>query len=257
MGGRWWTPSAPKLGAWARVSLPWVGLAALAAAAVLAFRPSHPPFAAEPLTPAAAASPREAIDALAFRLALLEGRANAPALREATTREVLALLALQEVSERAERGLPFDAVMPSLAAIVAGDGVAALQTLGLHAARGVATARGLEAEFARLRPLLESQSVAPDTSGMARALTVLQGLAADLHILDRPPAAAVPLALSRMAEALALGRLDGVLAEAEVLQGTARQVAGGWLSAVRARGEVLAAVEQLRRSLWQALARSP
>jgi hypothetical protein len=256
--GTSWLLPGPRLGALARAGTPWIGLAALAlATGVVLLRPSTMTPAATPVAIAPTVAQTEAINALAFRIALIEQRAAAPAPRTASTRELLALLALQEIVERVERGLPFDQVATSLGGLAPPEGAAALGVLALHAPRGVATARGLEEEFARLRPLLESQAVPAETSGLARALGALQGIAADFHLVERPPLPGTALVLARMAGALAAGRLDAVLSEANGLGGTARQMASAWLMAVRARSDVLSAVEQIRRSTWQALARSP
>lgn len=232
----------------------WLALvgAGIALGATFLRSPERPP-GAEAAAPGRLAAAE--LDGLAFRVALLERRATPPMSTPAAPglRELLTLLALQELAERVERGLPFDTVLAEI------DGApdSALQTLALHASRGVATQRRLEADFERLRPLIESQAVPPGTSGFGRVLGRLHGLAADLHLTEPPPADATKLAVAAMAAALAEGRLGAAAAEAAALDPAARQMAGAWLTALRARADVLSAIDTLRRSTWQALAKSP
>ncbi len=256
--GRRWDPLGPAAGMALRAASPWVALAALGIAlAALLTRVPEDRTAPESGLPGLVAA--EALDTLAFRIALLERRAGAEAWvpPEAGARGFLTLLALQEVAERVERGLPFDSLLPVLQATAPPAIVSSLQTLALHAPRGVATLRQLEADFARLRPMLESHAAQADVPGIQRVLGLVQGIAADLHLVERRPANAMALAVARIGVALSEERLGSVLAEAAALDGTAQQMAGGWLMAVRARDDVLSSIAESRRSTWQALARSP
>jgi hypothetical protein len=244
-------PTGPRLKLALRVGR-WLALVGAGAALGAVFLRAPDGGAEAGAAPGRVAS--EQLDALAFRLALLERRA-APAASAPLApgaRELLTLLALQELAERVERGLPFEGVLPAVDATPA----AALQTLALHAPRGVPTQRRLEADFARLRPLIESQAAPAGTTGLGRTLGRLQGLAAELNLMEPPPADATRLAIAAMAAALSEARLGAVLAEAARLDAAARQMADAWLTALRARDDVLSSIEILRRSTWQALANS-
>jgi hypothetical protein len=194
-----------------------------------------------------------ALDQLAFRLALLERRAEAAPPDGGMVSAALGLVALQEARRRLDAGQPFAAEIAALRrfqpALAGSD---ALDTAERHAAQGIETMEAIRRHFARLRPMLERQAAPPGGVGawLGRGW---QAVLETLALTDaRPPVGAE--ALRAVDEALAAGDLGTAQAASERLQGEAAHMLDSWLPALRARLATERAFDTLQMESWRRMA---
>jgi hypothetical protein len=228
-------------------------MGAFAIAGVVALgRPSALPVqqAAAAQMAAAPQAPGLTLDQLAFRIALLERRADAAPADGGTLGAALGLVALQDARRRFDAGQPFVIEIAALRRFSpALAESAALDLAERHAAQGIETVEAIRRHFTRLRPMLERQATPPGGVGawLGRGW---QSMLETLALADaQPPAGAEALRL--VDEALAAGDLGAAQDAAGRLHGEAARMLDSWLPALRARLATERAFDALQSEGWR------
>ncbi len=195
-------------------------------------------------------APGFTLDQLAFRLTLLERRADAAPADGGVVGAAIGLVVLQDARRRLDAGQPFATELAALRrfapTLAESD---ALDIAERHAAQGIETTEAIRRHFARLRPMLERQAAPPGGVGawLGRGWrSVLETLA----LADARPPGGVE-ALRLVDEALAVGDLGAAQDAADRLQGEAARMLHSWLPVVRARLSAERAFDALKAESWR------
>lgn len=226
--------------------------ASTATAPAAAIAPAPEPAAVIPAAaiPAASAPASAAVDQLAFRVALLERRAVAPAAAAAPVDGALSLLALHDLRRRLDAGEVFDQEAAALRRFApAMADLPAFLALEALAPRGVETTAALAQQFAQLRPMLD-RHLQPASGVVDRIWRGWQWTLVTLAVSDPMPEPAA-IALRRVEEALARADARAALEAAATLDGEPGTILRPWLTALRARVAADGAAEALRHAAWQ------
>jgi hypothetical protein len=166
------------------------------------------------------------------------------------------MLAVQVIQDDIADGSAFSAALAALRSPLGrlDPDARMIDQLALHAERGVPSVRRIELGFLELRRLLEEQAFRQMGSALGQVRFQASSLLAALHLVERPEPGRIRGAITRIDTALREADLAAAHAAATELDGVARDILDPWLVTVRARLQVLGALEELRKRAWRSLA---